>query len=485
MTEDEEDANLLTGMKKLPFKMMSASFCSRMKLRKTFLIILSITVILIVFYNLKQSSEVSETTKYVRSRLTSPTFCSASIGALNNASTKLQGNPLNSRTRSPGKVLLVPKTSYSKAHKSVTEILAAHRIGFKSTVAGKNLPDLIKLAKNLGKYGVIIFEDFRSYLEMDSWNRDILDKYCQSFHVGIIAFIPAEEKPFENVQFIDKKGKIKDLPIINTRLNLQSLEIKSSASLLHLTKSGIAHTSSPGIWVTMTSKSSNFEAVTLGHFNDSIVEPTVMIDHGHQDNIPKVLFGSGVAKHWLYKLLFLDALQHVSNGLITFPLNRYVLVDIDDVFVGSNRFDPNDVIALLESQKILSMLIPGFRYNLGFSGKTYKSGTFENQEADEMLLENRHAFWWFPHMWSHLQPHHFNNLTELKKHMLSNKDFAHEHEIPVTNQYSVAPHHSGVYPVHQDLYEAWTDIWQIQVTSTEEYPHLRPGKKTLAFMLAE
>ena len=44
----------------------------------------------------------------------------------------------------------------------------------------------------------------------------------------------------------------------------------------------------------------------------------------------------------------------------------------------------------------------------------------------------------------------------------------------MTNRYAIAPHHSGVYPVHEPLYQAWKDIWNISVTSTEEYPHLRP-----------
>jgi hypothetical protein len=30
-----------------------------------------------------------------------------------------------------------------------------------------------------------------------------------------------------------------------------------------------------------------------------------------------------------------------------------------------------------------------------------------------------------------------------------------EKGLPVDNQYAVAPHHSGVYPVHQQLYDAW------------------------------
>lgn len=57
-----------------------------------------------------------------------------------------------------------------------------------------------------------------------------------------------------------------------------------------------------------------------------------------------------------------------------------------------------------------------------------------------------------------------------------------EHGIPTDLGYAVAPHHSGVYPVHAQLYEAWKAVWGIQVTSTEEYPHLRPARYRRGFI---
>ena len=80
------------------------------------------------------------------------------------------------------------------------------------------------------------------------------------------------------------------------------------------------------------------------------------------------------------------------------------------------------------------------------------SSSEEEKQADSMLIENRHKFWWFPHMWSHLQPHNFTNEKfrdrsqhmTLEEHMRKNKEFALEHDIPTVNQYSVAPHHSGL-----------------------------------------
>ena len=57
-----------------------------------------------------------------------------------------------------------------------------------------------------------------------------------------------------------------------------------------------------------------------------------------------------------------------------------------------------------------------------------------------------------------------------------------EHGIPVNSSYAVAPHHSGVFPVHEPLYEAWRKVWGIKATSTEEYPHLRPARRRRGFI---
>lgn len=57
-----------------------------------------------------------------------------------------------------------------------------------------------------------------------------------------------------------------------------------------------------------------------------------------------------------------------------------------------------------------------------------------------------------------------------------------EHGIPTDMGYAVAPHHSGVYPVHVQLYEAWKQVWNIRVTSTEEYPHLKPARYRRGFV---
>jgi len=161
-----------------------------------------------------------------------------------------------------------------------------------------------------------------------------------------------------------------------------------------------------------------------------------------------------------------------------------ILVDIDDIFVGEKgtRLRPDDVRALIATQKNIAAMVPGFRFNLGFSGKYYHHGTREENLGDDFLLQNVQEFNWFSHMWKHQQPHLYDNLTLLMAEMHLNYAFAVDHNIPTDSGYSISPHHSGVYPAHELLYLAWKKVWNVKVTSTEEYPHLRPARLRRGFI---
>lgn len=52
------------------------------------------------------------------------------------------------------------------------------------------------------------------------------------------------------------------------------------------------------------------------------------------------------------------------------------------------------------------------------------SGSDEEDLGDDLLLSHVKDFWWFPHMWSHMQPHLFHNQSVLAEQMLLNKKFA-------------------------------------------------------------
>ncbi|GCB68514.1 hypothetical protein scyTo_0010407 [Scyliorhinus torazame] len=80
--------------------------------------------------------------------------------------------------------------------------------------------------------------------------------------------------------------------------------------------------------------------------------------------------------------------------------------------------------ALLETQNLLRTQVPNFTFNLGYSGKFYHTGTLAEDEGDDLLLKYVNEFWWFPHMWSHMQPHLFYNESVLAEQMILNKQFA-------------------------------------------------------------
>lgn len=390
------------------------------------------------------------------------------------------------RLRIDPKVLVFVETAYSKLGKDIAELLVHNRIKYKAEVAGKSLPVLTNLDK--GRYGVIVFENFNKYLQMDKWNRELLDKYSKEYMVGIIGFVNPSEETLVGAQ-------LKGFPLfIHTNLRLKDAALNAASPILRLTRAGeTAWGGLPGDdWTIFQANHTTYEPLEWAHKNtddypseEPIKTPlaTVIQDHGHFDGIQRVIFGAGL-KFWLHKLLFLDSLSYLSHGQLSISLNRMLLIDIDDIFVGEKgtRLKREDVKALLATQNRLLKMVPGFKFNLGFSGKYFHHGSYEENLGDDFILENVDKFMWFSHMWNHQQPHLYDNITQLQGDMLLNKQFAKEKGIPTDSGYSVSPHHSGVYPVHEFLYTAWKKIWNIRVTSTEEYPHLRPARLRRGFI---
>ncbi|KAM3835190.1 bifunctional heparan sulfate N-deacetylase/N-sulfotransferase 2 [Vipera latastei] len=386
-------------------------------------------------------------------------------------------------------VLVFVESIYSQLGQEIVAILESSRFKYRTEIApGKgDMPTLMD--KDHGRYALIIYENILKYVNLDTWNRDLLDKYCVEYGVGIIGFFKANENSLLSAQ-------LKGFPLfLHSNLGLRDYHINPSAPLLYVTQANeVEQGPLPGDdWTVFQSNHTTYEPVLMASTKSSESIPhltthralhaTVVQDLGLHDGIQRVLFGNNL-NFWLHKLIFVDAIAYLTAKRLCLTLDRYILVDIDDIFVGKEgtRMKVSDVEALLNTQNKLRALVPNFTFNLGFSGKFYHTGTDEEDEGDDMLLKNRKEFWWFPHMWSHMQPHLFHNVTVLAEQMKLNKQFALEHGIPTDMGYAVAPHHSGVYPVHAQLYEAWKTVWDIQVTSTEEYPHLRPARYRRGFI---
>uniref|UniRef100_H3CH73 N-deacetylase and N-sulfotransferase 2 n=1 Tax=Tetraodon nigroviridis TaxID=99883 RepID=H3CH73_TETNG len=362
-------------------------------------------------------------------------------------------------------VLVFIESIYSQLGQEIVAILEFSRFRYHTEVPGKgDLPTLTE--HNRGRYTLIIYENILKYVNLDAWNRDLLDKYCVEYGVGVVGFFKANENSLLSAQ-------LKGFPLfLHSRLGLRDYRINPAAPLLYITKPNqVEQGPLPGDdWTVFQSNHSTYEPVLLASTRSSeallahlgpgplrALHPTVVQDLGLHDGIQRVLFGNNL-NYWLHKLVFVDAIGYLTGKRLCLSLDRYVLVDVDDIFVGKEgtRMKVSDVEALLSTQSKLRTLVPHFTFNLGFSGKFYHTGTDEEDRGDDMLLQHRMDFWWFPHMWSHMQPHLFHNVSVLAEQMRLNKVFA-------------------------QLYEAWKSVWNIKVTSTEEYPHLRPARYRRGF----
>lgn len=67
---------------------------------------------------------------------------------------------------------------------------------------------------------------------------------------------------------------------------------------------------------------------------------------------------------------------------------------------------------------------------LGLSRRRWAAGTDAEDAGDDLLLSYVEEFWWFPHMWSHMQPHLFHNQSVLAEQMALNKKFAVVSKMP-------------------------------------------------------
>ncbi|CAG7786790.1 unnamed protein product [Allacma fusca] len=398
------------------------------------------------------------------------------------------------RPRIDPKILLFVENTFSRVGKDIAELLVHNRMKYKVEVSGRSLPIMTNGDK--GRFGVIVFENYTKYLYMDKWNKELLDKYCREFNVGVMGFMPSRDESYVGAQlkntslYIDTNVKLKD-----AYLNPESgvLRLTRAGDLVH----GILLNDPSDFWTVFSPNHTTYSAVALATpYRDNEDEYfhspsstsnlpliTVIQDKGEADGIRRVLFGGGL-KFWLNRLLFLDSVSYLSRGRLSVSLKRYILIDVDDIFVGEKgtRLKNSDVQAILKTQDNIRKLVPGFKFNLGFSGKYFHYGDEEENAGDDLLLAYSKNFMWFGHMWNHIQPHLYSNASQLTLDMLRNKEFAQEHGIPVNSGYSVSPHHSGVYPVHEPLYEAWKTVWNVKVTSTEEYPHLRPARLRRGFV---
>uniref|UniRef100_A0A672SH91 Bifunctional heparan sulfate N-deacetylase/N-sulfotransferase 1 n=1 Tax=Sinocyclocheilus grahami TaxID=75366 RepID=A0A672SH91_SINGR len=348
-------------------------------------------------------------------------------------------------------VLVFVESPYSQLGQEIVAILESARFRYRTEISpGKgDMPTLTDGQR--GRFVLIIYENILKYVNMDAWNRELLDRYCIEFGVGMIGFFKANEKSLLSAQ-------LKGFPLfLHSNLGLKDCTVNPKSPLLHVTRAQQVFSGPlPGDnWTVFQSNHSTYEPVLLAKTRSAestgLMHTSVVQDLGLHDGIQRVLFGHNLS-FWLHKLVFVDALSFLTAKRLSLSLERFILVDIDDIFVGKEgtRMKVADVKALVETQNELRRSIPDFTFNLGFSGKFFHAGTDEEDRGDDLLLSYVEEFWWFPHMWSHMQPHRFHNQSVLAEQMMLNRLMFHR-----------------VF---------------VLVTSTEEYPHLKPARFRRGFI---
>lgn len=254
-------------------------------------------------------------------------------------------------TRTHPVILVFVESIYSQLGQDVVAILESSRFHYRVEISPTK-GDMPTLTENdRGRYILIIYENILKYVNLDSWNRDLLDKYCSEYGVGIIGFFKANENSLLSAQ-------LKGFPLfLHSHLGLRDYHINPGAPLLYITKPNQVE---PGLlpgndWTIFQSNHSTYEPVllastrsseALAHLGPGLPRAyaTVIQDLGLHDGIQRVLFGNNL-NYWLHKLIFVDAIGYLTGRRLCLSLDRHILVDVDDIFVGKEgtRMTVSDV----------------------------------------------------------------------------------------------------------------------------------------------
>lgn len=165
-------------------------------------------------------------------------------------------------------------------------------------------------------------------------------------------------------------AQLKGFPLfLHSNLALKDCSINPKSPLLYITRpSEVEKGLLPGEdWTVFQSNHSTYEPVLLAktksaesipHMNiDAALHTTVVQDLGLHDGIQRVLFGNNL-NFWLHKLVFVDGVSFLTGKRLSLPLDRYVLVDIDDIFVGKEgtRMKVDDVKVMTATGRYCALM---------------------------------------------------------------------------------------------------------------------------------
>ena len=247
----------------IPYYFCAILQCKHTK-RKTVLLTLCVSatvLISIVFYvsSNRQTLDAEIVLGYT-SPVESFRTSRADVGVPSSSTVSNNSDSPSSRKKTDKRVLVLADTGHVRQARDILISLEANRFRYKREYTSKPLPALTHKGK--GKYSLIIFQRFESYINMVYQNRDALDNYCRRFNVGVISFT----NPAKQLTHAQAMG----FPLyIQTQLELQDFEINPLTVILNVTKAGTRIQHIPGMFYVVLSIScagSVCKSFTMIHF---------------------------------------------------------------------------------------------------------------------------------------------------------------------------------------------------------------------------
>lgn len=281
-------------------------------------------------------------------------------------------------------VLLVYDANSKAVFQKLKVLLQAQKIFYETHffVPGKQPPSFLNSNRRL-PYSLIIFSSLIIYQHLPSFHKEQYHKLCRNSNVGII-FVTH-----------DASGRVLVGNGATLSLYKFDAEIKNfyvhPTKFLYITKGDITVHPVETDWTFLNVDNGSFESIASVEYlnrdtQQSVTYPVILADYGNNDGVRRVYFG-GSLNSWIVKLLFLDAIKQFSaQPVLRFNLKRYILVDIDDIFVAppGTRMKVSDVKALIATQDILRSKVPGFTFNLGYAGYFYDRGLDEEVKGENI-----------------------------------------------------------------------------------------------------
>jgi len=251
------------------------------------------------------------------------------------------------------KVLIIIESPYSRNAKNIAYAMESARFQYKVVSDSRTLPTLTHM--NKGRFGVIIFETMNIYLTLDQWSRQLIDKYCREYGVGMIFFMKG---PSEDELQMEKIGDFGFT--VQYNMGLKEYKLNPNSQVWRITKPGeiVGETFQEEGWAVFHTNHSTFEPLayatqTAAFYEDydpvvvsknRTVYPAVL-DRGLNDGIRRVFFGQDFS-FWLHSLMLIDSISYLSYGKLSLSLERYIQIDIDDIFVAAvgTRMKADDVV---------------------------------------------------------------------------------------------------------------------------------------------